>query len=320
MRESSTSGPSPSDKVRHTVLYVAPMAYGENPTVDAVAHGLQSRLAEHEIELRVIFAEFRSPDWPASANDAFRAGVRAGVSAAVAWLVTPSEPADGIAEARASGIPVVTLERPTFLVDASVVWPNFNHGVYMAQHLAALLEPGAKVGIIGGPPVVDDVELLHGLVYGVHDSGLILANDPWSERHRNVTDVIAGGRAATHRLLDDVDGLDGLIPFNDETMLGALEALRERGRLDEMKIVSRNGTPAAVRAVMDGHSHGTWDIDAPAIGTMLADLVIRKVVQDLPLDGLCLASPIGRMITADNAAHWSPWQERVTYRPLLEGL
>ncbi len=40
------------------VLYVSPMEYGANVAVDAVGQGLQSRLAEDGIELRVICADF----------------------------------------------------------------------------------------------------------------------------------------------------------------------------------------------------------------------------------------------------------------------
>jgi ABC-type sugar transport system substrate-binding protein len=296
------------------------MRYGENPTVDAIARGLHNRLEAGGIELRVIFADFRAPEWPRSANDAFRAGVSAAVDAVVAWLVTPEEPADGVAEARSEGIPVITLERPRFPVDASIVWPNFNHGVYMAQHLATLLHPGARVAIIGGPEVIDDTELVTGLVHGVTGAGLQLVNDPWSPRYRNATDVAAGGKETALSVLSDFPRVDGLIPFNDETMLGTVEALRELGRLGEPKMVSRNGSPGAVQAVLDGVTHGTWDIEPVEIGGMLADLVIGHLVHGRNLGGLCQASPIGRMITPELASNWVPWNEPGTSSPLREGL
>ncbi|NMI01857.1 sugar ABC transporter substrate-binding protein [Pseudonocardia sp. K10HN5] len=285
-----------------------------------MAHGLHNRLEAHEIELRVIFADFRKPGWPGTANDAFRVGVSAGVDAVVVWLVTPGEPAEGVAEARSQGIPVITLERPRFSVDASVVWPNFNHGVYMAQHLATLLDPGARVAVIGGPEVVDDTELVLGLVHGVTGAGLQLVNDPWLPQYRNITDVATGGKEAALSVLNDYPGLDGLIPFNDETMLGTVEALRKVGRLGEPKMVSRNGSPWAVQAVLDGVTHGTWDIEPLRIGEMLADLVIRQLVHGRNLDGLCQSSPIGRMITPELAKSWVPWNERGAWGPLHEGL
>lgn len=302
------------------VLYVSPMSYGANAGVDALAHGLESRLAEHDVELRVICADFRDPAWPGSAAEAVRAGTAAGVDAIVVWVIDPDQPAEAVAEARAAGIPVITMERPRFAVDASIVYPNFNHGVYMAEHLATLLPAGARVGLIGGPDVVDDIELMAGLVHGLAIAGLTLVNDPEDPRYKNTTDVAEGGREKTRNLLADFPELDGLIPYNDETLLGALDALREAGRLGTVRMVSRNGTPNGVRAVLDGVHDGTWDLDIPGIGQAVADLVVRRLVHGEDLDGLCLASPIGRMITPERARTWVPWDQRVPYRPLREGL
>ena len=208
------------------------------------------------------------------------------------------------------------MERPRFAVDASVVYPNFNHGVYMAEYLASLLSPGARVAVIGGPDVVDDIELLLGIRHGLDASGLVSLNDPEDPRYKNTTDVASGGKEKTANVLADFGKLDGLVPFNDETLLGAVEALREAGRLGEVRMVSRNGTPAAVELVRAGVHGGTWDIDPPGIGETVADLVLRRVGGE-DLDELCVSSPIGRMITPQRAASWVPWRERITYQPLL---
>jgi hypothetical protein len=65
------------------VLYVNAMDYGANAGVDAIAHGLAHRLARDEIEMRVIYADFRQPDWKERQADAVRAGIDAGVDANV---------------------------------------------------------------------------------------------------------------------------------------------------------------------------------------------------------------------------------------------
>ena len=301
------------------VLYVSPMPYGANAAVDAICHGLESGLAERKIELRVAYADFADGNWRALADQAVRAGADIGYDAIVIWVIDPDVPADAVSYARGSYVPVVSLERPRFAVDGSVVYPNFNHGVYMAEHLATLLPPGGRVAVVGGPDVVDDIELMAGLLHGLKRCGLTRVNDPEDPRYKNTTDVASGGREKTANLLADFRDLDGLIPFNDETMLGAVEALREAGRLGEVAMVSRNGTPAAVELVRAGVHGGTWDIDPPGIGQTVAGLVTRLIVDHEELDGLCVASPIGRMITPQRAAAWVPWQERITYRPLLPG-
>ncbi len=298
------------------VLYVSPMPYEANAAVDAICHGMQARLADNDAELRVAYADFAEPDWRERAGRHVRAGADAGYDAIVIWVIDPATPAGAVAYARAAGVPVISMERPRFAVDASVVYPNFNHGVYMAEYLASLLSPGARVAVIGGPDVVDDIELLLGIRHGLDASGLVSLNDPEDPRYKNTTDVASGGKEKTANVLADFGKLDGLVPFNDETLLGAVEALREAGRLGEVRMVSRNGTPAAVELVRAGVHGGTWDIDPPGIGETVADLVLRRVGGE-DLDELCVSSPIGRMITPQRAASWVPWRERITYQPLL---
>jgi ABC-type sugar transport system substrate-binding protein len=301
------------------VLYVNPMPSGANAAVDATCDGLNSALADAGVELRLLYADFADPGWRDVAAEAVDAGIAAGVEAIVLWIIDPAVPAEAAGRARAAGIPVVTLERPQFPVDASVVYPNFNHGVYMSEYLATLLPPRARVAVVGGPDVVDDVELMLGLLHGLDSAGLTRVNDPEDPRYKNTTDVASGGKEKTANILADFASLDGLIPFNDETLLGAVEALRDAGRLGEVKMVSRNGTPAAVELVRAGIHHGTWDIDGPGIGAAAAGLVLRALAGQR-LDGFCVASPIGAMITAERAKTWVPWDQRVARRPLRVGL
>jgi ABC-type sugar transport system substrate-binding protein len=295
-------------------LYVSPMPYGANAAVDAICHGLESRLAAAGAELRVAYADFADPGWRELAARAVRAGADAGYDAIVVWVIDPVVPADAVAYARAQGVRVVSFERPRYPVEASVVYPNFNQGVYMMEYLAGLLPPGGRVAVVGGPDVIDDIELLAGIRHGLNATGLVTVNDPEDPRYKNTTDVASGGQEKTANLLADFPSLDGLVPFNDETMLGAVQALRAAGRLGEVKMVSRNGAPSAVQLVRDGIHHGTWDIDPPGIGSAVADLVLRSAAEDL--DGLCVSSPVGRMITPARAAAWVPWPDRIEYHDL----
>lgn len=302
------------------VLYVSPMSYGSNAGVDALAHGLESRLAENGIDMRVIYADFRDDKWPASTGSAILAGADAGVDAIVVWVVDANEPADAVKRARQQGIPVIALERPRYAVDASVVYPNFNHGVYMAEYLATLVPAGAPVAVVGGPDVVDDIELMLGLTHGLEIAGLQRVNDPEDPRYKNISDVAEGGREKTANILADFPDIEALIPYNDETMLGAVEALQEAGRIGQVTMVSRNGTPNAVELIRLGVHHGTWDLDIPGIGQAAGDLVVRCLVDGEELDGESFASPIGRMITPARAQSWVPWDQRIPYNPLIEGL
>jgi ABC-type sugar transport system substrate-binding protein len=295
------------------------MDYGTNPGVDAIAHGLQHRLGTAGLELRVVFNNFARADWRERAGTTIDAAISAGYRAVVIYVLDPLEPAAAVARARRAGLQVFSFERPRFPVDGSLVYPNFNQGTYMAEHLANRLQPGATVAVVGGPKIIDDDELVAGIVNGVDRSGLNRVNDPTEDKYRNESDLRPGGREAALRILADFPHLDGMVPFNDETMLGALDALSETGRAN-IKVVSRNGTPKAVQAVRDGRSEGTWDINAPGIGAALGDIVVRHVGADSSDGGDLALGPIGQMIESSNVGRWKPWSERIPFSPLAEGL
>ncbi len=301
------------------VLYVNPMAYGANPGVDAIAQGLHHRLAQAGYALRVAFADFAQTNANELEVEAIEAGIRAGVASIVLYTLEPNRPREAVAAARAAGIPVITFERPRFAVDASLVYPNFNQGAYMGEELASILAPGARVAVVGGPRIIDDDELVEGIVAGVVRSGLELVNDPTLPEYRNESDLRPGGRLATKAVLRDFPDIAGLVPFNDETMLGALDALTELGRLGSISTVSRNGSPLAIEAVRAGTTHGTWDIDAPAIGAAVADLVIDRIEHPGSPSQLAIG-PIGRLITRTTIGDWRPWTERIPYVELAVGL
>jgi ABC-type sugar transport system substrate-binding protein len=301
------------------VLYVNVLPYGAHPGIDALAHGLDHRLRQAGIELRTLTTDVRASDWVEQQTTAIERGISARVDGIIVYVLDAMQPAPAVAAARQRGIPVFTLEKPQYPVNASLVYPNFNHGVFMAEYLASLLPPRADVAVIGGPEVIDDIELVLGIVHGVQRSGLRLLNDPFVDRHRNREDVQEGGRAAARRVLADFAHLDGLIPFNDETMLGTLEAIDESKRSGEMKLVSRNGSPQAVAAVRAGRSQGTWDIDITEIGAAVGGLAVR-VLRGERLERALALAPLGRLITSENADSYRPWSERVPYTPLHEGL
>ena len=301
-------------------LYVNPLVYGENIGIDAIAQGLRHRLNENGIEMRVLYADFREPDCDEQTAAAIRAGVEAGVDAVIIYALTPKRATAAMTQAYEGGMPTFSFTRPHYRVNGSVIYPNFNHGVLMAEHMATLVPPGSDVAVIGGPDTVDDIEECLGIAHSAKLVGLNIVNDPYDPRYDNVSDVSEMGKEVTFNVLDDFPQIAGLMPYNDETAHGSIEALRERGLLGKIKLVSRNGTPKAVDAVKQGWSHGTHDIDCPGIGTALGDLVVRQLAHGERLEDEIAVSPVGRMIGPEQASSWVPLDERIPFEPLAEGL
>lgn len=176
------------------VLYVNPMEGEVNPAIDAIAFGLQHSLVEAGHELRMLTADFRSPDCMQQTADAILKGAEAGMNAIAFYALDPSSPAEAVAAARKQGAPVFSFIRPRFPVDGAVIYPNFNQGVLMGEWLAERLAKGAEIGIIGGPDTPDDAEEVLGLTYILNRLEIEVVNDATDPQWCNLTDVASGGR------------------------------------------------------------------------------------------------------------------------------
>src|ERR1700730_16658817 len=86
------------------VLYLNPMTYETNPGVDAIAHGLQHRLAGAGVDLRVVWADFAEPDWLEVSGRAIDSALVKGFDAVIVYVLDPEQPAAAAAGAAAVGV------------------------------------------------------------------------------------------------------------------------------------------------------------------------------------------------------------------------
>ncbi len=302
-----------------TIVYVMPLPPGLHPGMDAVAHGISHGL-DGTASLRVLPADLRDPQYAIAQLDAVARATDAGVDGIVLFVLDETEPAPAVWRAIGKNIPVIALHKPTYAVTASVTVPNFYHGIYLTQFLARHLDDQPRVAILGGPPILDDEELVEGLLEGGKRCGFTFLNDPHDPAFRNQADVQGAGVAVARHLLDTHPDADALIVFNDETLLDVLPVLEERGLLGSLPVVSRNGSPAAVAAVQRGDTLATYDYGLPEIGIaagrILADILENGTEYD---DAIVCPTP-GRIIHEDNAATYVPWLDRAPAVELPTGL
>jgi len=124
------------------VLYVNPMEGETNPAIDAISFGLQHSLGRAGIEMRTLYADFRDAGCIELTGEAIDAGVAAGVDGIAYLLARPRGDRPSRSPGPAPpGSPVFTFVRPLFDVNVAVLFPNFNHGVLMAEWL---LPPAAR--------------------------------------------------------------------------------------------------------------------------------------------------------------------------------
>lgn len=302
------------------VAYVMCLPPGAHPGMDTVAHGIAAGLAPSGAELRILTADLRDPHFRIEQNQAVAAATAAGVDGIVIFTLDEKDPEPAVWRAIGSNIPVIALHKPVFAVTASVVMPNYYHGVYLSQFLARNLDEEPAVAMVGGPPILDDQELVDGLLAGGRRCGFRFLNDPHDPAFRNQADVKGAGTALAHHFLDNFPDMDALIVFNDETLQDFLPVLEERGVLGSLPVVSRNGSPAAVEAVRRGDTLATYDYGLTELGMAAGEVLSRIFLEgEDPQDALICPTP-GRIIHADNADTYRPWSERAPAVELLSGL
>jgi len=118
-----------------------------------------------------------------------------------------------------------------------------------------------------------------------------VVNDPTLPHWCNLVDVASGGAEVAGRLLDEHGTLDALVPYNDETMLGA--AGGRRGARPDGEVprhlpqrLARGGRQGARRRAARDVGPSTRRASAPR----WANLVVRHFQQG-PLDGFLGISP-----------------------------
>jgi ABC-type sugar transport system substrate-binding protein len=293
---------------------------GLHPGMDALAHGIAHELESDHASLCVFPADLRGGrDAIASAQSrALYGALTHGVEAIILFVLDMREPEAAVATALSRAIPVISIHSPTYPVSAALIVPNYHQGVLLAQALARAIPAAAqrpRVAILGGPEILDDVELVRGAVFGVTGSGLELVNDPFAPEYRNLDDVRGAGRRAAERVLDDHLPFDGWIVFNDETLVDALDALDARHLGGRLPTVSRNGSPHAIAALRRGRTSATLDYQLPELGALAGRTALAAVRKQLP-HGSLVSAPIGELFTAENADRYRPWSERAPQRPL----
>jgi ABC-type sugar transport system substrate-binding protein len=301
------------------VAFVPCLPPGLHPGMDAVAHGIHQVLARAGLGLRLYPADLRGgqASIAAAQGAAVEAALAHGEQAIILFVLDMLAPERAVAEALARSIPVVAIHKPTYPVSAALLVPNYHQGVVLGQTLARAVAArgrGRRVGVLGGPAILDDIELVRGAVDGCSGSGLELVNDPFLPEYRNLIDVRGGGRRAAERLLADRYPFDGWVVFNDETLPDALAAAA--GYDLQLPCVSRNGSPEAIAAVAAGHSTATFDYHLPEIGVLAGETLLDVLASGDVRGDRLVTAPFGELYTAANASRYVPWNQRVLHGEL----
>ena len=99
----------------------------------------------------------------------------------------------------------------------------------------------------------------------------------------------------TEKILRTVKQVDAIFAVSDEMALGAVEAVRSRGKLGEIFIVGLDGTRDAMLSIKDGKLTATLNTNPREMGRILTRTVIRGLIKQEKIDEV-IYSPINIVV------------------------
>lgn len=182
---------------------------------------------------------------------------------------------EAVAEAEERGIPVVNVNDAVMPEARHWVGPNqHQNGVAAAAFLRERLPAGAEVALIRGLPGVYAVKR--------RSQGFLdhLGGPAGAEGLRLVADVhgdwlLQRALAETRALLAAHPALSGLYCNNDIMALGAVEAVREAGRLGSVLVVGADGIAPAKASIRRGEMAATVDSAPETTGRLTVEVALR---------------------------------------------
>lgn len=225
-----------------------------------------------------------------------------GYQAIMVSPITPTNLIPALAQATADGIPIINVDEkvdPAAAEEAGVTLTsviasdNRDAGARAAEWMIDNIPDGGQVAIIEGKAGNQSgLDRKEGFQSTIEAAGTftIVASQPADWDGPKALDV-------TTNILQANPDLVGIYAANDTMALGAVEAVRAAGKLDQVAILGTDAVPAALAAVQAGDMKGTvaqFPAEEAKIATSLAILAI----QGKPVEGF-IPSPI-ELITADN--------------------
>jgi len=230
--------------------------------------GLQAGAAEHGYRLLINAAEWDASRQIAQLEDF----ITREVDAIVVCPVDSSGIGAGIQSANREQIPVFTADIASFdgVVVSHIASDNLAGGRLAGQYLARLLDGRGKVAIINQPVITSVLDRVEGFreALGRYPNIEIVADvDGQGLRDRSLQ--------AASDVLQGHPQLDGIFAINDDSALGALDAVEDFGR-EGIVIIGYDATPPARDAIVKGRALKADVVQYPfEIGRRTINIIAR---------------------------------------------
>lgn len=284
-----------------------------NPNLQALTHGGSETAKQLGWRYRMLDANLSS-DKQVSDVDTL---VNLGVKGLITLTLDPGAADAAYKRAADAGIPVVGINSESKYIQTEVAQetdtsciPSTDAARFIAERI-----PGAKVLVIGGPPVPSIRLRTDCFVKAAQKSGLQIV-----EQQDNVKDTASTAQPIVENMLTKHPDVQAIFAYNDPSALGAAAVVRAAGRKawsgdqQGIVIIGINATPDAIAAIKAKAMTATYDPNSADAGAAAAAALAIVIDQGKPRSAMPKRIVIkAKRWDADNVSSYvSPRERKVT--------
>ena len=215
-------------------------------------------------------------------------------------VILPGDPdamTSAIKQVKDAGKFVTVVDRQlsiTGVEDLYVAGDNPGLGANAAAYIKEQLPEGGNIVILRGLPIPIDQQRFDGFMGGIEGTNITVLDDEFANWNRD------DGFKVMQDFLTRFPDIKAVWTQDDDISLGAMEAIKQAGREDEMFIVGGAGMQQIIKAVSEGNELTPVDVSySPAmIGTAI-ELTAAHLVGGVQVSGRYILD--STLITKDNA-------------------
>jgi len=285
------------DKV--TIGVSVPAAdHGWTGGVNYFAQQAIERLGTTYPNVEFVFAS--APDAPKQIGDIEDMVATRGIDALVILPGDPDAMTSAIKQVKDAGKFVTVVDRQLSIdgvEDLYVAGDNPGLGANAAAYIKEALPEGGNIVILRGLPIPIDQQRFDGFMAGIEGSNITVLDDEFANWNRD------DGFKVMQDFLTRFPDIKAVWTQDDDISLGAIEAIKQAGREDEMFIVGGAGMQQILQAVANGDALTPVDVSySPAMIATAIELTTSHLVGGIHVNGRFVLE--STLITKDNAAEF----------------
>jgi ribose transport system substrate-binding protein len=218
-----------------------------------------------------------------------------------ALVILPGDPdamTSAIKQVKDAGKFVTVVDRQLSIdgvEDLYVAGDNPGLGANAAAYFKEAMPDGGNIVILRGLPIPIDQQRFDGFMAGIEGTQIKVLDDEFANWNRD------DGFKVMQDFLTRFPDIKGVWTQDDDISLGAIEAIKQSGRQDDMFVVGGAGMQQIIQAVAAGDKLTPVDVSySPAMIATAIELTTAHLVSGVHVSGRYVLD--STLITKDNAA------------------